>query len=149
MERLVACRRIALEQDDEEEVKRLTRLLKKRARKIRTEEQINTFKDWAWDPIKHFKKGNVANFTNLRHERGELVNDRMRPNTFAYFFERVPWDRSSDINQQRQEAPDVAPIYETEADVKQDPFTKEELDGAISRLKNNKTPGPKESLQNL
>ena len=45
--------KIALEQDDEEEVKRLTRLLKRRARKIRTEEQIGKFKDWEWDPIKY------------------------------------------------------------------------------------------------
>ena len=37
LERLVACRKIALEQDDEEEVKRSTRLLKRRARKIRAE----------------------------------------------------------------------------------------------------------------
>ena len=37
LERLVACRKIALEQDDEEEVKRTTRLLKRRARKIRAE----------------------------------------------------------------------------------------------------------------
>ena len=49
LERLVACRRIALEQDDGEEVKRLTRLRKKIARKIRTEEQISKFKDWEWD----------------------------------------------------------------------------------------------------
>ena len=35
LERLVACRKIALEQDDEEEVKRITRLLKRRARNIR------------------------------------------------------------------------------------------------------------------
>ena len=33
-------------------------------------------------------------------------------------------------------------IYDTEAEVKQDSFTKEELNEAISRLKNNKTPGP-------
>ena len=37
LERLVACRKIALEQDDEEELKRITRLLKRRARKIRAE----------------------------------------------------------------------------------------------------------------
>ena len=37
LERLAACRRIALEQDDEEEVKRIARLLKKRAGKTRTE----------------------------------------------------------------------------------------------------------------
>ena len=56
LERLVACRKIALEQDDEEEVKRITRLLKKRASKIRTEQQANKFKDRGWDPIKYCKK---------------------------------------------------------------------------------------------
>ena len=44
LENIVACRKIALEQDDEDEVKRLTRLLKRRARKIRTEEQIDKFR---------------------------------------------------------------------------------------------------------
>ena len=34
LERIVACRKIALEQDDEEDTKRLTRLFKRRARKI-------------------------------------------------------------------------------------------------------------------
>ena len=37
LERLVACRKTALEQGDEEEVKRITRLLKRRARTIRTD----------------------------------------------------------------------------------------------------------------
>ena len=120
----------------------ITRLPKRRARKIRTEEQINKFKDWEWDPIRYFKKGYVAKFTNLKNERGELVNDRMRPDTFADFLEKVQWARNNDIDQQRQEAPDVEPLYDTEAEVKQDPFTKGELNEAISRLKNNKTPGP-------
>ena len=66
----------------------------------------------------------------------------MRPDTFAYYFEKVQWARNNDIDQQRQETPDLEPIYDTEADVKQDSFTKEELNEAIRRLKNNKTPGP-------
>ena len=33
LERLVACRKITLEQDDEEEVKRITKLLKKKGKK--------------------------------------------------------------------------------------------------------------------
>ena len=44
MKRLVACRKIALEQGDEEEVNRIIGLLKKRARTIIIEEQINKFK---------------------------------------------------------------------------------------------------------
>ena len=78
----------------------------------------------------------------MKNERGELVNYRVRPDTFADYFEKVQWARNGQIDQHRQEAPDSEPIYDTEAEVKQDPFTKEEFNGAISRLKNNKTPGP-------
>ena len=47
-----------------------------------------------------------------------------------------------ELDQQQLHGINRAPIYEIEAEVKQDPFTREELDKAISRLKNNKTPGP-------
>ena len=66
----------------------------------------------------------------------------MRPDTFADYFENVQWARNNEIDQQRQETPDIEPIYDIEAEVKQDSFTKAELDETISRLKNNKTPGP-------
>ena len=86
-----------------------------------------------------FQEGYVAKFTNLK---SELVNDRVRPDTFADYVEKVQWARNSDVDQQRQEAPDLELIYDTETEVKQDSFTKEELNEAISRLKSNKTPGP-------
>ena len=66
LERLVACRKIALELDDEEEVKIITRLLNKSARQIRTEAHINKFEDWEWDPIKYFKKGYVRICCQIR-----------------------------------------------------------------------------------
>ena len=66
----------------------------------------------------------------------------MRPDTFADYFEKVQWARNEQIDQQRQEAPDPEPIYDTEAEVKQYSFTKEELNETISILKSNKTPGP-------
>ena len=78
----------------------------------------------------------------MKNERGELVNYRMRSDTFADYFEKVQWARNEQIDQQRQETPDTEPIYDTEAEVKQELFTKEELNEAISRLRNNKTPGP-------
>ena len=40
-------------------------------------------------------------------------------------------------------------MYNTEAEVKQDSFTKEELNEAISRLKNNRTPGPNGATSKL
>ena len=114
-----------------------------------SEEHIYKFKEMEWDPIKYFKKGYTAKFTNLKNERGELVNDRRRPDTFADYFEKIQWARNEQIDQQRQETPDTEPIYDTEAEVKQEPFTKEELNDAISRLKNNKTPGPNRATSEL
>ena len=125
MERIVACRKIALEQDDEDEVKRLTKLFKRRARRIRTEEQTNKFQDWEWYPVKYYKRGCVAKSINLKNERGKLVSDRMRPDTFADYFEKVQWARNHEIDPQRQEY--LAPIYDTEADATHHHFTKEEL----------------------
>ena len=79
-------------------------------------------------------------FANLQNERGKLVIDGMRPDTFADYFERMVWVRNNEIDQQQQEYP--ASIYDIEAEVKQYHFTKEELDRAITRLRSNKTPGP-------
>ena len=73
----------------------------------------------------------------------------MGPDTFADYFEKVHWARIDYIDQQRQEAPDSEPIYDTEAEVKQDAFTKEELNEATSRLKNNRTPGPNGATSEL
>ena len=84
----------------------------------------------------------------MKNERGELVSDRMRPDTFADYFEKVQWARNEQREHQRQDAPDSEPLYDTEAEVKQDPFTKEVLNEAIRRLKNNKTPGPNEPPRN-
>ena len=71
----------------------------------------------------------------------------MRPDTFADYFGRVQWARNHEIDQQRQEYP--APIYDAEAEVIQDRFTKEELDKAITRFNNNKTPGPNRGTSEL
>ena len=54
LESIVACRKTALvEQDDEDEVKRLTKLFERRARRIRTEEQMKKVQDWEWNPVKY------------------------------------------------------------------------------------------------
>lgn len=70
------------------------------------------------------------------------MNDRMRPDTFAYYFEKVQLAGNREIDQQRREDPDVVPICDAEANVKQDSYTKKELDKAIIRLMNNRILGP-------
>ena len=54
--------------------------------------------------------------------------------------ESVPWAQNHEIHQHEQEEP--APIHDTEVEVKQDRFTREELYKAIIILNSNKTPGP-------
>ena len=54
-----------------------------------------------------FQEGYVAKFTNLK---SELVSDRVRPDTFADYFEKSQLARNDDIDQQRQEAPDLEHI---------------------------------------
>lgn len=66
----------------------------------------------------------------------------MGPDTFADYVEKVQWARNHEIDQQRQEDPDVVPIYDTEANVEQDSLTKEDLDKTIIRLRDITTPGP-------
>ena len=139
LKRLVACGKIALEQDDEEEVKRSTELPKRRARIIRTEEQMNKFQGWEWDLVKYYKWG-CAKMHEFTDRWGRTVNDRMGPETCANYFENVQWAQNLEIDQQEHEEP--VPMYDTEAEVNQSQFTREELDKAIATSKNNKTPGP-------
>ena len=56
LERIIKERKEALLRDDAEEVIRITKHLKKRARKIRTESRIQKLREADWDPIKAEKK---------------------------------------------------------------------------------------------
>ena len=96
--------------------------------------------------MKWQKKGYTPNHTNLIDEQGKAVNDRMRPDTFAYYFEKVQWAPNADLDLEfevdQQLFEPERQIYDTEAEVKQDSFTRNELDVAIGKMKNNKAPGP-------
>ena len=89
LERIMHERDAALRANNKDEVIRTTRLLKRRAGKIRADGQIQKFKEADRDPVKWQKKGYTPNHTNLIDEQGKAVNDRMRPDTFADYFEKV------------------------------------------------------------
>ena len=65
LERIVHERDAALQANNKDEVVRITKLLKRRPRKIRTDGQIQKFKEAGWDPVKWQKKGYTPDHTNL------------------------------------------------------------------------------------
>ena len=77
----------------------------------------------------------MPKYTDLQDRWGRIVNDRMRPDTFADYFENVQWARNLESYQQEHEEP--VPMYGTEAEIDQNQFTREELDKTIAIL--NKT----------
>ena len=72
-------------------MKSITKVLKKKARQIRTKEQINTFKNSEWDPVKQTKNGYKPKHTKMTNIRGKLVPDNLRAEALAEYFEQVQW----------------------------------------------------------
>ena len=72
---------------------------------------------------------------------GELVPDNLRAEAQAEYFEQVQW-KLNDAEGYKQINIDTEPIFEDCSDMKTGHITIEELNVAINRLKNKKTPGP-------
>ena len=56
----------ALQNNDYEAIKDITKLLKKTARRTRVNQQTTSLKDHAWEPVKYLKINFVARHTQLR-----------------------------------------------------------------------------------
>ena len=85
---------------DYEGVKSITKELKQKARQIITKQQVDTFKDNDWDPVKYAKNGyNITKYartqipkhTKMTNIRGELVPDNLRAETQAEYVEQAQW----------------------------------------------------------
>ena len=124
--------------NDNEEVKRLTKELKKKARKIKLEKNLSELKDNNWDPVKMHKKGYTPKHTKLKDLDGNQVHDRLRAETFAEYYEKQHWAETNEIR------PDIEQnnIFAINNEINTGEITLTELSEAIKRLKNNKAPGP-------
>ena len=85
--------------------------------------------------------GFIPGHTKLRNQRGKIVNDRLRADTFAEYYEEVHW-APNDTQNDPEHGVKHEPIYTTCNDINTDQITVEELDQAIKQLKRNKAPGP-------
>ena len=75
------------------------------------------------------------------NQRGEIVNDRLRPDTFADFYEEVHWAHNDNDNDPGLEVKQE-PVHPTCNDINTDEIAVEDLEHAIKQLKRNKAPGP-------
>ena len=75
------------------------------------------------------------------NQRGEVVNDRLRADTFAEYCEEVHWafnDNSNDTGHEVKQEP----IYTICSNINTNQITAEEVNQTIKQLKRNKAPGP-------
>ena len=85
--------------------------------------------------------GFVPGHTKLRNQRGEIVNDRLRADTFDKYYEEVHWAPDNTQNDTDFEIKQE-PIHSTCNGTDTGEITIEELYMAIKQFKRNKAPGP-------
>ena len=90
--------------------------------------------------MKYAKKVCNPKHTNMIHLLGELVPDNLRAEAQAEYYEQVQW-KPNDTEEYKQINIDTEPIFEDCSDMNTDHITIEELNSAINRFNNKKTPG--------
>ena len=137
----------AISQYNEEEAKQITKSNKKMATQKKTNVQLNEFYAGNRISVKRARMGFIPGHTELRNQRGEIVNDRLRADTFAEYHEEVHWAPNNTQNDPEFDVKQE-PIYTTRNEINIGRITAEELDQAIKQLcKTKQTPGP-DGLQN-
>ena len=138
---LIEQRQQAINRHNEEDVKQLTKDIKKMAAHKRTKTQLNEFYEGNWTSVKRARIGFIPTHTRITNQRGKTVNDRLRADTFAKYYEEVHWAKNNNDNDPDLEVKQE-PIYPTCNDINTDQITSEELVLAIKHLRRNKAPGP-------
>ena len=132
----------ALQNNDYEAIKDITKLLKKTARRIRVNQQTTALKDHAWEPVDYLKKNFVARHTKLRDRLGNLVPDSKRAEAHAdYVLRKIEW-KPNETEEYKQIVIDTQPIYEEIENMNTGRIILDELNFAVARLKSNTAPGP-------
>ena len=75
--------------------------------------------------------------TKVRHPNGHIATVEQRATTLAYFWAQNVWKAPPPLSTPL----DMTPIYDEPAQVRTDPFTMQELNMILHRLKNRKAPG--------
>ena len=88
---LINERKDSIESHGDRTTKRLTRLIKTKARKIKSDRIKNGLEDNMWDPVKYEKRGCIPRHTKIVNIRGQQVHDRLRAETFAEYYEHIHW----------------------------------------------------------
>ena len=132
----------AISRYNEEEAKQITKSIKEVAAQRRTNAQLNEFYAGNWTSVKRARMGFIPGHTKLRNQRGKIVNDRLRADTFAEYYEEIHW-APNDIQNDPGHEVRQEPIYTTCNDINTDRITAEELDEATKQLQLYcKAPGP-------
>ena len=141
MATLIEQRLQAVSQHKEDETKLIIKATRKLAAQKRTKAQLDELFAGNLTSVKKAIMGFVPGHTKPRNQRGEIVNDRLRANTFAKYYEEVHWAPDNTQNDTDLETKHE-PIHPTCNDIDTDAITIEELVMAIKQLKRNKAPGP-------
>ena len=136
LELLIQERHTATANYDQEEIKRITKEINKKARNIRIKQQTDNVKDKAWDPIKYMKKDYIPKHTKIRNQQGHIVSDNLRAETQADYYEQVQW-KPNETQAYKNMHINTTPIYEECDEMNTGYVTIEEMNAAIHRLKKN------------
>ena len=84
-------RQNAVNEFNQQEIRRLTNKLKKKSKQIGAKRIIDSLEEGKWDPVKLEKRRFLPQHVRIRNEDGRIVNDREKADTFAEFYENKQW----------------------------------------------------------